>query len=88
MDFLMSSDNSDITLVEGFYEIHKNAHDQFVVKDIHLNTQLEPVNISPLKGSLIRTTDIFHCHFVNKSGIWQIAHLEQVYPAVSKYYLY
>jgi hypothetical protein len=88
MDFLMSSDNSDITLVEGFYEIHKNAHDQFVVKDIHLNTQLEPVNISRLKGSLIRTTDIFHCHFVNKSGIWQIAHLEQVYPAVSKYYLY
>ena len=88
MDFLMSQDNTDSSLVEGFYEIHKNTHDQYVIKDIHLNTQLEPVDISRLKGSLIRITDIFHCHFVSKSGVWQIAHLEQVYPAVSKYYLY
>jgi hypothetical protein len=88
IDFLLSPDNNDSSLVEGFYEIHKNANDQFVIKDIHLNTQLEPVNIGRLKGSLIRTTDIFHCHLINKEGVWQIAHLEQVYPAVSKYYLY
>lgn len=88
MDFLLSPDNNDNSLVEGFYEIHKNAHGQYFVKDIHLNTQLEPVDLGRLKGSLVRTTDIFHCHFVNKEGIWQLAHLEQVYPAVSKYYLY
>ena len=88
MDFLLSPENSDSSLVEGFYEIHKNAQGQYFVKDIHLNTQLEPVNLSRLKGSLVKTTDIFHCHFVNKDGIWHIAHLEQVYPAISKYYLY
>ncbi|MBN1407762.1 MAG: hypothetical protein JW956_08235, partial [Calditrichaceae bacterium] len=88
VNFLMSPDNNDSSLVEGFYEIQKNDQDQYSIKDIHLNTQLEPVDLSRLKGSLVRDTDIFHCHFVNKNGIWQIAHLEQVYPAVSKYYLY
>ena len=88
MDFLLSSDNNDNSLVEGFYEIHKNEQGQYFVRDIHLNTQLEPVNLSRLKGSLVKTTDIFHCHFINKNGIWYVAHLEQVYPAVSKYYLY
>jgi hypothetical protein len=88
VDFLMSSDNNDTSLVEGFYEIHRNANDQFVVEDIHLNTRLEPVNINRLNGSVIKTSDIFHCHLINKSGVWQIAYLEQVYPAVSKYYLY
>ena len=88
LDFLMSPDNSDATLVEGFYEIYRNSENQFILKDIHLNTQIEPVDISRLKGSVIRTSDIFHCHLINKTGVWQIAHLEQVYPAVSKYYLY
>ena len=88
LDFLMSPDNNDATLVEGFYEIHRNSENQFILKDIHLNTQIEPVDISRLKGSVIRTSDIFHCHLINKTGVWQIAHLEQVYPAVSKYYLY
>lgn len=88
IDFLMSPDNSDSSLIEGFYEIHKNSSKQFVLRDIHLNTQLEPVNINRLQGSIIKTSDIFHCHLIHKSGNWEIAHLEQVYPAVSKYYLY
>lgn len=88
IDFLISADNNDSSLIEGFYEIHKNSDKQFVLKDIHLNTQIESVNISRLRGSTIKTSDIFHCHLINKSDNWQIAHLEQVYPAVSKYYLY
>ncbi|MEJ2054790.1 MAG: hypothetical protein P8X42_12790 [Calditrichaceae bacterium] len=88
IDYLLSGENYDTTLIEGFYEIDGKADGLFSLKDIHLNTEIKPVNINRLRGSILKTSDIFHCQLVNKSGIWYLAHLEQVYPSVSKYYLY
>jgi len=88
LDFLMSPDSNDKSLVEGFFEVHGKVDQAYVLKDIHLKTKIEPVDFKKFNGFKLKAGDILHLHLVIKEPGWQIAHLEMVYPSISKYYLY
>lgn len=88
LDHLLSADNTDETLVEGFYELDGKLNHQYRLKDIHLKTNYQPVDLSPLAGFKLKAGDILHLKIIKKDDGWQISRLEMVYPALARYFLY
>lgn len=88
VDHLLSSDNTDETLVEGFYELDKKRNHLYRLKDIHLKTIYQPVDLSPLKGYKLKAGDILHLKLIKRDDGWKISRLEMVYPASARYFLY
>ena len=88
LDHLLSPDNTDETLIEGFFEVEGKGNQHCRLKDIHLKTRYQPVDFSSLAGFKLKSGDILHLKIIKKNDGWKISRLEMVYPALARYFLY
>lgn len=87
LDFLLSPENQHETQVEGFYEVKNKIGSYFVLKDIHLKTIFQPVDLKSLTDSEVQVGDILHLQLNLEQPGWRIGRLEMLYPPQSKSYL-
>jgi len=88
VDFLLSSESQNETQIEGFFEVSEVIGSYLVLRDVHLDTYFNPVDMSSLSGRKIKLGDILHLQLVVCDPGWKISHLEIIYPSQSKPYLF
>jgi len=88
VNYLISSEAADPTLLDGFFEIISVSGNNAEVEDIHLTTRFKPLDISLLSHSNIKSGDILHMQLIVQDLGFRLAHLEMVYPSTAKKYLF
>lgn len=88
LDYLISDTASNPNIVDGFYEIVSISGSVTEIEDIHLKTRFKPVHFDNLDLSLLKKGDILHMQILPEGLGFQVTHLEMLYPAAAKNYLY
>ncbi len=86
VEFQISPERNDPSLIEGFFEITNRRGTRYQVEDIHLNDTYW-VDFSALNSDDIHAGDIFNMSLVAESNGWRTAWIECVFPGKAKFYL-
>ncbi len=88
IDYLLSAEKNDPSLVDGFFEIFDIFPNSFELEDIHLKLRFHKVRLSSLNIESLKKGDVLHAQLIKKDDYWQLIHLEMIYPALAKYFLF
>jgi hypothetical protein len=88
INFLLSSEASDPTLLEGYFEIIKLGNATAKLKNVDQRTIHDNVDLATVNGSVLKEGDILHVQLLTENAQLKIVYLELVYPSISKYFLY
>ena len=88
IQYMLSDEKKDNTLTDGFFEISNCRDNFFSLRDIHFKTTYENVDLTGLDFDSLKKGDILHAQLINRAGGWRLIHLEMIYPAYSKGYLF
>ncbi len=89
IQYLLNKDEQqNETVMEGFFEIKKIANNKAFLEDIHLKARYKSVDISKLSVERLYRGDIIHGEIAPYHDVWTLSHIEMVYPAKAKFYLY
>jgi len=88
VNFLLSREASDPTLLEGYFELSALDDGLAKLKNVDQRTIHENVDLSILKTSYLKVGDILHLQLVTENRQLRLAYLELIYPPISKYFLY
>ena len=88
LNYLLSEQASDPNIVDGFFEIVSISGTMTELEDIHLKTRFKPVYLNNLNLELLKKGDILHMQIAPEGLSFGLTHLEMVYPAIAKNYLY
>lgn len=88
IQYMLSDEKNDDSLTDGFFEIIKNEHHLFSLKDIHLKSSYKNVNLENVAFDSLQKGDILHAQIVTRDGSWKLIHLEMVYPGYAKDFLF
>ncbi|KAA3611081.1 MAG: hypothetical protein D8M58_13990 [Calditrichaeota bacterium] len=88
VDFLLSNEASNPTLLEGYFEVSALQDGFAQLKNVDQRTVHDNVNLGVIKSAEIKIGDILHVQLIADKTEMKIVYLELVYPSVSKYFLY
>ena len=88
LNYLLSDEAADPNIVDGFFEIVAISDSNTELEDIHLKTRFKPVHLNSLSLKLLKKGDILHMQLAPEGLSFKLTHLEMVYPAIAKNYLY
>ncbi len=85
--FLLSKDASEPAILDGFFEVIEISGHLASVKDIHLKSRFDFVELVGLDIVQIKPGDILHMQISARGTSYRLNRLEMVYPAHAKLYL-
>jgi len=88
INFLLSANRDDDTIVDGFFEITGKKGSNFNLEDIHLQSRFQNADLSRLNAGHLHKGDIVHGQLSRKGKGWKLIHLEMIYPELAKFYLF
>ncbi len=89
VDFLLSDDAKTNSLLDGFFRVLQMDNGICALEDIHIQSQFAPVDLSAAGLDKLQKGDILHLQLSTQNGqSWTLIHLEMIYPAKAKAYLY
>lgn len=88
LDYMLSDTASNPDIVDGFFEVISISGSTAEVEDIHLKTRFKPLQLKALDLNQLKKGDILHMQLLPEGLGFQLTHLEMVYPAAAKNYLY
>ena len=88
VQYLLSELKDDKTLTDGFFEIENINGGFLYLQDIHLKSVFKKVHPGGLSEAAIKKGDILHAQIIRNNTGWRIVHLEMIYPASARDYLY
>ncbi len=89
MDFLLSDEAKKSGLLDGFFRVLQVDNGICELEDIHIQSKFTPVDLSSAELDDLRKGDILHIQLTTENGqTWKLIHLEMIYPAKAKAYLY
>lgn len=88
LNYLLSDQASDPNIVDGFFEVLSITDSATELEDIHLKTRFKPVYLNSLNLKQLKKGDILHMQLAPEGLDFKLTHLEMIYPAIAKNYLY
>ncbi len=89
VDFLLSGEAKKNGLLDGFFRVLQVDNGICELEDIHIQSRFAPVDLSSAELDNLRKGDILHLQLSTENGqTWTLIHLEMIYPAKAKAYLY
>ncbi len=88
VEYLISKESSDSSLIEGFFEVKGKTDGLLTLADIHLNTVFKQVRPDRLNHTRIKKGDIIHGQVILKNNQWHLVHLEMLYSKYARPHLF
>jgi len=88
LDFLLSDQAERNMQLDGFFEVLATKGTQCELEDLHIKSRFETVEFNGADLKELRKGDILHVQISTDGQDWKIDHLEMIYPAKARAYLY